>query len=154
MIIQLGQQAPGERERSRPAAALRYGATWVTGAARTADARRAVHAFLKRAARTAHTHITRRAEQDALLVVSELVTNALRHAPGPCGLVLELSADNARLGISVWDTSPALPRLYERDGARVGGHGLYLVHACSRALTATARPGGKQISAEVALGSA
>ncbi|MFF9408503.1 ATP-binding protein [Streptomyces anandii] len=154
MIIQLRQKAPDERERSRPVAALRYGATWVTGAARTADARRAVHAFLAHAARTAHTHITKRAEQDAQLVVSELVTNALRHAPGPCGLLLELSADNARLGITVWDTSPSLPLMHERDGTRVGGHGLYLVHACSRALTATARPGGKQITAEVALASA
>ncbi|MFI1168171.1 ATP-binding protein [Streptomyces sp. NPDC020801] len=152
MIIPLRKQASDEQERSRPAAALRCGVTWVTGAARTADARRAVHAFLTRAARTSHTRVTTRAEQDAQLVVSELVTNAVRHAPGPCGLVLELSADRARLGITVWDTSPALPSIHERDGARVGGHGLYLVQACSRGLTATARPGGKQITAEVALG--
>ncbi|MFE9172258.1 ATP-binding protein [Streptomyces kebangsaanensis] len=151
MIIPLRKPASDEQERNRSAAALRYGATWVTGAARTADARRAVHAFLVRAARTAHARVTARAEQNAQLVVSELVTNAVQHAPGPCGLTLELSADRARLDITVWDTSPTLPLLHERDGTRVGGHGLYLVHACSRALTATAGPGGKRITAEVAL---
>ncbi|MYX40614.1 ATP-binding protein, partial [Streptomyces sp. SID89] len=40
MITPLGKKAPDERERNRPAAALRYGAAWVAGAARTADARR------------------------------------------------------------------------------------------------------------------
>ncbi|MFF8595091.1 ATP-binding protein [Streptomyces sp. NPDC015220] len=151
MITSSGKKAPDQRERSRAAAALRYGASWVTGAARTADARRAVHAFLVRAARVAQTRVTTRGAQDAQLVVSELVANAVRHAPGPCGLVLELSADRARLDITVWDTSPVLPRVNERDGARVGGHGLYLVQACSRAVQAVTRPGGKQITAQVAL---
>ncbi|MFI2645440.1 ATP-binding protein [Streptomyces sp. NPDC018610] len=151
MITHLGKKAPDERERNSPAAALRYGAAWVAGATRTADARRAVHAFLALAVRTAQARVPQRAEQDAQLVVSELVANATRHAPGPCGLMLELSADRARLGITVWDTSPALPRVHERDGARVGGHGLYLVRACSRAVRAVAGPGGKRITAEVAL---
>jgi anti-sigma regulatory factor (Ser/Thr protein kinase) len=151
MIIPSGAQSPDERAHNRPAASLRFGAAWVTGGAHTADARRAVQAFLARAARTAHTHVTTRAEQDAQLVVSELVTNALRHAPGPCGLLLELSTDRARLGITVWDTSPRVPLIHARDGRRVGGHGLYLVRACSRDLTAVARPDGKQITAEVVL---
>ncbi|MFK4149197.1 ATP-binding protein [Streptomyces sp. NPDC004065] len=153
MIFAPGHHPPPDQERNGSVAALRYGATWVTGAARTADARQAVHAFLARAA-ACRTRVTRRAEQDAQLVVSELVTNALRHAPGPCGLTLELSADHERLGITVWDTSPVLPLVRERDGTRVGGHGLYLVKACARALTAVARPGGKQITAEVPLGTA
>ncbi|MFQ6146891.1 ATP-binding protein [Streptomyces seoulensis] len=158
MITPPGNKAPDERarsrpaaERMRPAAALRYGAAWVAGAARTADARRAVHAFLALAARTAHASVTSRAEQDAQLVVSELVGNALRHAPGPCGLLLELSADRARLGITVWDTSPSVPLVNERDGTRVGGHGLFLVRACSRALDTVAGPDGKLVIAEVAL---
>ncbi|MEU6476406.1 ATP-binding protein [Streptomyces sp. NPDC047017] len=144
-------RAPDERPPDGRPAALRYGSAWVTGAARGVDARRAVQAFLTRAARSARLRVTARAEQDAGLVVSELVTNAVRHAPGPCGLLLELSADHTRLGITVWDTSPALPLVHGRDGARVGGHGLYLVRACSRALTAAARPGGKQVTAEVTL---
>ncbi|WNM32401.1 ATP-binding protein [Streptomyces sp. Li-HN-5-11] len=151
MITPPRNEARGERVRTRPAAALRYGAIWVAGAARTVDARRAVRAFLTRAAHTAGTHVTTRAEQDAQLVTSELITNALRHAPGPCGLVLELSADSTRLTVTVRDTSRTLPLVRARDGARVGGHGLYLVRACSRALTATALPDGKQITAVLAL---
>lgn len=151
MIIPPRAQKPDERAQNLPATSLCFGAAWVTGGAHTVDARRAVQAFLTRAARTAHTRVTTRAEQDAQLVVSELVTNALRHAPGPCGLLLELSTDQARLGITVWDTSPRLPLIHARDGTRVGGHGLYLVKACSRALTAVARPDGKQITAELVL---
>ncbi|MEU6406570.1 ATP-binding protein [Streptomyces sp. NPDC046985] len=181
MIIALGMWAPDRWVPRRAAAQLRYGTAWVSGAARTADARRSVQAFLARAAASAGTRFSARAEQDALLIASELVGNALRHAPGPCGLVLELyAADQAEaaghaqdagrvgvtggddreapddsqrsvLGIGVWDTSPALPLVHERDGARVGGHGLYLVRACSRALGAALRPVGKEIIAEVAL---
>ncbi|NED75007.1 ATP-binding protein, partial [Streptomyces sp. SID9944] len=54
-------------------------------------------------------------------------------------------------GITVWDTSPALPLVHERDGTRVGGHGLFLVRSCSRALNTVPRPDGKLVTAEVAL---
>ncbi len=43
----------------------------------------------------------------ARLVVSELVTNAVRHAPGPCRLLLELFED--ALEISVFDGLEASP---------------------------------------------
>ncbi|MFF8941481.1 ATP-binding protein [Streptomyces sp. NPDC014864] len=151
MVIPLRKQAVREQEPDPRAAALRYGATYDTGAARIADARRAVRVLLARASPTADTPVPTRAEGDAQLVVSELVTNALRHAPGPCGLVLELSAGHERLAITVWDTSSTLPRIHERDQSRVGGHGLYLVRACSSALTVTALPGGKRVTAEIDL---
>ncbi|MDF3301524.1 ATP-binding protein [Streptomyces tropicalis] len=154
MVIPLSKQAVDDRETDPHAAALRYGATYDTGAARIADARRAVRVLLVHASRTAPTDVTERAEQDAQLVVSELVTNALRHAPGPCGLVLEVSPCRERLSITVWDTSSTLPRFHERDESRVGGHGLYLVRACSRDLTVTSLPGGKRITAEIDLGPA
>ncbi|WP_405009264.1 ATP-binding protein [Kitasatospora sp. NBC_01539] len=48
----------------------------------------------------------------ALLVVSELVTNAVRHAPGPLGLTLALDPGARQDGIriTVRDTSPVLPQ--------------------------------------------
>ncbi|MEU6809993.1 ATP-binding protein [Streptomyces sp. NPDC046831] len=149
MVLTPRKQASDERITDRRATALRYGATYGAGAAPIADARRAVHVLLDRAARAFGTRVSTRTEQEAQLVVSELVTNAVRHAPGPCGLVL--AADGERLSITVRDTSPALPRVHERCGSRVGGHGLHLVRSCSRALRVTGLPGGKEITAEVAL---
>ncbi|MGV9254614.1 ATP-binding protein [Streptomyces sp. NPDC003697] len=149
MVLTPRKQAPGERAPNRRATALRYGATYDAGAAHVADARRAVHVVLDRAARVFDARVSTRAEQEAQLVVSELVTNAVRHAPGPCSLLL--AADCERLRITVRDTSPALPRVYERCGSRVGGHGLHLVRSCSRGLTVTGLPGGKAITAEVPL---
>ena len=69
----------GHRMNEGPAAPLRYSAAWDTADASIADARTAVRTLLARAG-----HDPRhRPSQDAQLVVSELVTNALRHAPGP-----------------------------------------------------------------------
>ncbi|QMU77224.1 ATP-binding protein [Streptacidiphilus sp. PB12-B1b] len=45
---------------------------------------------------------------DALILISELVTNAARHAPGPC--VLDMVYDGTALFIAVSDTSASLPR--------------------------------------------
>lgn len=41
------------------------------------------------------------------LVVSELVSNAYKYAPGPCLLDLEVS--DGAVEISVWGTDPTLP---------------------------------------------
>ncbi|GGL62935.1 hypothetical protein GCM10010129_03210 [Streptomyces fumigatiscleroticus] len=152
MVIPLGQQATDELGPHRPGRALRYGAAWDPGGAQVADARRAVRAFLARATHAEHITVGTRPEQDAQLVVSELITNSLRHAPGPCGLLLELSAGGKRLRITVWDTSRELPEIHERDESRIGGHGLFLVRACSRDLSVTPLPGGKEITAEIDLG--
>ncbi|MEJ8641644.1 ATP-binding protein [Streptomyces sp. MS1.HAVA.3] len=42
-----------------------------------------------------------------LLIVAELVTNAIRHTDGPCTLHLELHDDH--IEIQVTDTSPTHP---------------------------------------------
>ncbi len=69
----------------RPAP-LRYSRTWGTGVSSIAEARDAVAALLARV----RPALGRRPVQDAQIVVSELVTNAAQHAPGPCALRLEL----------------------------------------------------------------
>ncbi|MFI8962426.1 ATP-binding protein [Streptomyces sp. NPDC053493] len=64
--------------------------------------------------------------QDALLLVSEIVTNAGRHGGVPYELRLE--RDERSLRVQVSDTSPTRPRA---DGPhrpdRASGHGLFLL---------------------------
>lgn len=64
--------------------------------------------------------------RDGLLVVSELVTNAVMHAPGPC--VLSIVYQNGLLIIGVHDTSPSLPAPRVPDPAAAdGGFGWHLL---------------------------
>ncbi|CAM5662808.1 hypothetical protein [Streptomyces afghaniensis 772] [Streptomyces afghaniensis] len=86
---------------------------------------------------------------DAELVVSELVTNAIRHAPGPCELILRLF--RGRLAITVRDTSAEQPTVHKGDRFRVGGHGLRLVHTVSDRVAVAPRARGKQITAYLGL---
>ncbi|CAM5258691.1 non-specific serine/threonine protein kinase OS=Streptomyces tendae OX=1932 GN=F3L20_19350 PE=3 SV=1 [Streptomyces tendae] len=95
--------------------------------------------------------VARRAADDVRLVVSELLTNTARHAPGPGRLEFQ-SADRGRMvRITVWDTSPAMPLFRPTDPHRVGGHGLEIVEALSSRLRVRRTRGGKQITAELHL---
>ncbi|MFF8016941.1 ATP-binding protein [Streptomyces sp. NPDC007929] len=124
---------------------LRYGAAWDDGAACAVEARRALHAFLAYAPCTGRARVPAPLAIDAELVVSELVTNAIRHAPGPCGMVLRLLGDE--LAITVWDTSAVRPVVRERDGRRFGGHGMHVVHTVSSEVAVTPLGRGKEITA-------
>ncbi|MGW4566764.1 ATP-binding protein [Streptomyces sp. NPDC004561] len=130
----------------RPAT-LRYSRTWDTGVSSIADARDAVATLLARA----RPAPVRRSVQDAQLVVSELVTNAAKHAPGPCGLHLELPAGARALRITVTDTSAEPPRPRPPDPGRVGGHGLHLVAMLAGNLEVTWPGHGKRVTATVPL---
>ncbi|MFF7976003.1 ATP-binding protein [Streptomyces sp. NPDC007905] len=132
--------------RTRPAP-LRHTRTWNAGVPCIADARDAVGVLLSRA----RPAPARRAVQDAQLVVSELVTNAVQHAPGPCALRLELSPDAAALRITVMDTSAEPPRQRPPDPRRIGGHGLQLVNMLSDGLEVTPLTRGKRVTTTVAL---
>lgn len=81
------------------------------------------------------------------LVVSELVTNARKHAPGPCLVDPELSGDS--VGIAVWDTAPVLPVAKAADPGRVGQHGLEIVMAVCQGFEVHREPVGKRITASV-----
>lgn len=125
----------------------RHDRTWDTGMCSSADARDAVAALLA----SAHPAPARRSVQDAQLVVSELVTNAEKHAPGPCALSLELGPGARLLRICVTDSSTEPPRSRPPDPGRVGGHGLHLVTMLSRNLEVTVLPEGKRVTATVPL---
>jgi anti-sigma regulatory factor (Ser/Thr protein kinase) len=71
------------------------------------------------------------AVEAALLVVSELVTNAILHAREPYELVIDLRG-RAAVRISVADGSPDPPTSDpHRDAARPGGWGLRLIDRAS-----------------------
>ncbi|MGW7262241.1 ATP-binding protein [Streptomyces sp. NPDC054842] len=83
------------------------------------------------------------------LVVSELVTNARKYAPGPCMLTLE--AREGAVEVTVWDSSTVLPTIPPPDPARVGQHGLEIVMAVSRSFEMHHDPVGKRLKATVVL---
>lgn len=83
------------------------------------------------------------------LVVSELVTNAHKYAPGPILLRLRIIA--AMLEISVWDSHPDLPAAHTANPARVGQHGLEIVMAIAHNLEVFREPVGKRITAHLPL---
>ncbi|MFF2773825.1 ATP-binding protein [Streptomyces sp. NPDC058052] len=85
----------------------------------------------------------------AQLVVSELVTNAVRHAPGPCRLLLELCRDT--LEISVFDRSAHAPVPQGHDPRRIGQHGVEIVVAVCERLTVEPDPEGKRVRACLSL---
>ncbi|MEU2618243.1 ATP-binding protein [Streptomyces sp. NPDC007157] len=114
-----------------------------------ADARNQTSDFLTRAESAPGLPVPARTRELAQLVVSELVTNALKYAPGP--VLLRLSAADGLVEIEVWDTDPTLPLARAADAGRVGQHGLEIVLALVRDFEARREPVGKRIIARLAL---
>ena len=84
----------------------------------------------------------------ALLVISELVTNALVHTHGSVRLDLTLTGDRLRIAVS--DSSPRAPaRPIIVDWEATGGRGLLLVEAMSGAWGSVPVSGGKQVWSEI-----
>ncbi|MFG2503103.1 ATP-binding protein [Streptomyces sp. NPDC048441] len=81
------------------------------------------------------------------LAVSELVTNAIRHARGTsCSLRLEAEPDG--VAVMVGDADPRPPRERAPDLAGgTGGFGWPMVQHLARAVTVTSGPDGKTIRA-------
>jgi anti-sigma regulatory factor (Ser/Thr protein kinase) len=87
-----------------------------------------------------------------LLAVSELVTNAHRHAHSSAQLVM--TWDSRCLHISVHDFSADLPTPREPSTERVGGRGMFLVDALADSWEARPCPHGKSVTACFRPGSA
>ncbi|MGP3753176.1 ATP-binding protein [Streptomyces sp. IBSNAI001] len=88
---------------------------------------------------------------DALLVTSELVTNAVRHGGGLTGFTTEITDEGLLLTVS--DASTLPPVTAERDPATasVGGYGWPLVRRLAKRVSVTYLPDGKDIVALIAL---
>ena len=86
----------------------------------------------------------------AELVISELVTNSVRHtATGQVSMDVRIV--NAVLRIEVCDESPVLPELNLPEGHSENGRGLFLVAALAERYGAEPTPAGKRCWAEIAL---
>jgi anti-sigma regulatory factor (Ser/Thr protein kinase) len=84
------------------------------------------------------------------LVVSELVTNAVKYGAGPVELVLARTGD--LLSVTVRDGGSTLPVPRPADPGRVGQHGLEIVAALCQDVDIRREPTGKRVTARIALG--
>ncbi|MFS8198154.1 ATP-binding protein [Streptomyces sp. CWNU-52B] len=116
-----------------------------------ADARHHARAFLERA-RGRQPSVTARVVGLIQLVVSELVTNACKYAPGP--VLMELRVTHEAVDVVVWDSDPTVPEARVADPDRVGQHGLEIVKAVAQDLEIRREPVGKRIRARIALSDA
>ena len=85
--------------------------------------------------------------EPALLVVTELLSNAIDHGRGPVRLVVELLDTAVR--VEVHDGSPEPPQRQPRDLLRPRGRGLQMVEALSSRWGWTLDPPGKLVWANV-----
>ncbi|MEW2516671.1 ATP-binding protein [Actinacidiphila alni] len=131
---------------------MRSSATFDGRSASIAAARRQVASFLGDATAPGTGAAPADIVERAQLVVSELVTNAVKYAGGPCGLDLALS--DGRIEISVWDTSSQPVTAMEYDPGRIGRHGLEIVAALCESVEVTAMntTPGKRVTARLGLG--
>ena len=90
------------------------------------------------------------ATEPALLVVTELLSNAIDHGRGPVGLVVEYSGEWVH--VEVHDGVPEAPRLQPHDLQRARGRGIQLVEALSLRWGWTDDPPGKLVWADVPTG--
>ncbi|MGW6572086.1 ATP-binding protein [Streptomyces sp. NPDC054945] len=107
------------------------------------DARAGTRDFLDRLVHP----LSPQAADDVVLVVSELVTNALRHGGGTCTLTLTAHPDG--IEVAVQDPSPHAPRTRTPDlHGGSGGFGWSMVNHLAQATAVTHRTnGGKTVSA-------
>ncbi|MFJ3715368.1 ATP-binding protein [Streptomyces sp. NPDC090057] len=114
-----------------------------------AEARHRAVDFLTRVQAEHGLPVSARAMDLTQLVVSELVTNARKYAPGP--VLMELRIIGAVVEVVVWDSDPVLPVARASDAGRVGQHGLEIVMAVAQGFEAQREPVGKRITARIAL---
>lgn len=85
---------------------------------------------------------------DAELITSELVTNAIEHGGGV--VELRVAALPHKVRISVIDASPEAPKVTTDRGLQVGGRGLALVEKLATDWGHDVGPDGKEVWAELA----
>ncbi|MER5730771.1 ATP-binding protein [Streptomyces sp. NPDC002138] len=113
----------------------------------TTSARDAARGFLHHAA---HARAPSQPESTdvVLLVVDELVTNAIRHTDGPCALRLELHEDHIEIRVTDASPHPPKPRPPHTDGT--GGWGWHIInHLTTHTHTEPTPDGGKTICAHI-----
>jgi anti-sigma regulatory factor (Ser/Thr protein kinase) len=80
---------------------------------------------------------------DTVLLLSELITNVVRHVVGPTVLRIDLRLSDPSLRVAVLDPSPTLPTLADQGPS--GGHGLHLVAALADQWGSEPHDDGKRV---------
>ncbi|WP_380172409.1 SpoIIE family protein phosphatase [Kineococcus sp. DHX-1] len=88
---------------------------------------------------------------EAELVLSELVTNALVHTDGGAGLALRFDGAERRLRIAVEDSSTRSPHGRDAPPDALGGRGLSIVDAVADTWGVDVGPDGKTVWADLAV---
>ncbi|MET7458119.1 ATP-binding protein [Streptomyces sp. NPDC005574] len=143
------EQTPGDDERKVGDSALSASATYDGDSSCIGDARRLAVSFLTTVRSEHGVPVSERALGVTQLVVSELVTNAVKYAPGL--VALDLQVHDGAVRVSVWDSDPVLPDVAATDPSRVGGHGLEITLALSQAYQVRREPVGKRVTVLIAL---
>ncbi|MFG3009894.1 ATP-binding protein [Streptomyces cinerochromogenes] len=140
-----------EMHRTRSAATLPEACRRIPS--RPAEARRTVERVVTERCRARALPCPAEAVEDALLVTSELTTNALLHGGGITGF--DVDVDSGGVRVSVSDRSDELPvahRAADERGGRPGGRGWPIVCRLARDVRVAELPcGGKCITAVVPL---
>jgi anti-sigma regulatory factor (Ser/Thr protein kinase) len=107
----------------------------------TADAREATRARIAIRQFLVLQADAARSDLDAAeLIVGELVSNVIRHAPGAIGINVSWKGHEAVLVVS--DRGPGVPAVRSvPDGDATSGRGLFLIQALARGLEIDAVPG-------------
>lgn len=114
-----------------------------------AEARKLARCFLADIQNVHGLPVSDRAQGLVELVVSELVTNTRKYAPGPALLTLQVR--DGSVDIAVWDSNPDPPTILPPDPARVGQHGLEIIMAAALTFQIHREPVGKRITASIML---
>ncbi|MFI8346199.1 ATP-binding protein [Streptomyces sp. NPDC085596] len=90
---------------------------------------------------------------DLVLIVSELVTNAVRHGKTAPGRQVEVTIDHSagRVRVEVRDTGDGMPRRRPRVPLAVSGRGLEIVASLTEAWGVTEQVVGKTVWAELVI---
>jgi anti-sigma regulatory factor (Ser/Thr protein kinase) len=135
--------ADRERTTARRDAPARAMAVLERAVDSAADARSWIDQFL------AAEGIDEDVRDNAQLIVSELVTNALMHGDG--APVVRASASKRVVHIAVTDSGDELPEVLPFEPGRIGGLGLVIVGRIADEWGTSAFPGGKTVWASINL---
>ncbi|MFI0718976.1 ATP-binding protein [Streptomyces sp. NPDC021224] len=141
-------QAPHEGEIVSRDGTLRATTTFPGALPSIARARDFTAGFVDQAAQ-ANPRIQPGRRGDVLLVISELVTNVVRHTPGPCDVTLEMTGEELVLTVSDISTQP--PTFHPPAPHRIGRHGLEIVRALCTSVDSRPTPQGKAVRAIMSL---
>ncbi|WP_405451081.1 ATP-binding protein [Streptomyces erythrochromogenes] len=114
-----------------------------------AEARLLARSFLADEQNIHGLRVSDRALDLVELVVSELVTNTRKYAPGPSLLTLQVR--DGCVDVTVWDSNPDMPTILPPDPTRAGQHGLEIIMASALTFQLRREPVGKRITASILL---